>query len=310
MQIFPTFAGNFEINTQMKNKEKLAPTSFTSSKVTTTISISLVLFLLGLVVFITLFAGRLSDNLKEKLSFDIVLQENTSEESIQQLQNQLQGMQFVKSIQYISKEEALLQLESDMGYIISEDLGENPLPDIIVINLKAEYAYPDSLTVIDNQLKSYSTGIIKDVEYHKEIMQKVADNVTTGGIILLVIATILLFISFALINNTIRLMMHSKRFLIHTMQLVGAKKSFIMQPFIRSHIIQGIIAAVLANIALYWLVNMASNAIQNSNLLGDTLSLVIVFGSVVVFGILIAVIATYSSVSKYIRADIGDLYTM
>jgi len=295
----------------MKDKQQLTPTSFVNSKITTTITISLVLFLLGLVVFITLSAGRLSDIIKERLSFDIILQDSTSQESIHKLQNALQEMRFVKSIEYISKETALQQLESDMGGIISKGfLDENPLPDIIAVNLKAEYAHPDSLAVIDRQLKSYSTDIIKEMEYRKDVMQKVVENLTAGGLILLGIAAILLFISFVLINNTIRLMIYSKRFLIHTMQLVGAKKGFIMHPFIRSHILQGIIAALLANVALYWLIRLVSDIVPNSDLLSDILSLTIVFGSVLVLGILITLIATYFSVSKYVKADIGDLYKM
>ncbi|MDR0546748.1 MAG: permease-like cell division protein FtsX [Dysgonamonadaceae bacterium] len=290
-------------------KHKLFPAAFLNSKITTTISISLVLFLLGLVVFLSLFTKQLTDGVKESFSFDIVLQENTSKEDILRLQNQLNETTFAKSTEYIPKETAIQTLSGDLGYNPAAFLGVNPLPDVIVVHLNAEYAHPDSLSAIDEHLKGYSSNV-KETEYRREAMQIVVENMTNVNIILLSIAVILLLISFALIHNTIRLMIYAKRFLIHTMQLVGAKKGFIIVPFMRSNIIQGVIAALMACGALYWLMLYISHNIPNFNVLEDTQLLLIVFGSVVILGVLITVIATYLAVNKYIRADIDDLHKM
>jgi cell division transport system permease protein len=256
-----------------------------------------------------LFTNQLKVGIKESFSFDIVLSDNTSKDDIKGLQNHLNETAFAKSTEYISKETAIRILADDLGEDPETLLGFNPLPDIIVMHLMAEYAHPDSLHVIDKQLKNYSTNI-REIEYRKEWMQAAIENITNVNLILLIIAAILLFISFALIHNTIRLMIYSKRFLIHTMKLVGAKKGFIITPFLRSNIIQGVIAALIADGALYWLMLYISHNIPNFNVLNDIQFLLIVFGSVIILGLLITIIATYSAVNKYIRADIEDLHKM
>ncbi|MDR2805622.1 MAG: FtsX-like permease family protein, partial [Dysgonamonadaceae bacterium] len=130
------------------------------------------------------------------------------------------------------------------------------------------------------------------------------------GLLLLIIAVILLFISFAIINNTIRLMIYSKRFLIYTMQLVGAKRSFIRKPFILSNMVIGVISACIACGLLYWLISYMGHNIPDMNTLYNIQSLIIVFGSVLVLGVLIAVISTYLAVNRYVGADVEDLYKM
>jgi cell division transport system permease protein len=293
----------------MKTKHKLSPNTFINSKITATISIALVLFLLGLIIFLSLFANNLSNYIKETLSFDIVLQDNTSQKQIQHLQTMLNETPYAKSITYVSKEEAIKELEADLGQNPEEFLGFNPLPDLIVVHLNAKYANLDSLAVIEKQLKRYSTDI-KETEYRKETLQLIGENIAKIGFILLLIALILLFISFALINNTIRLMVYSKRFLIHTMQLVGAKKEFICGPFIRSNSVIGIIAAIIANGLLYWLIYYMATNVPNMATMYNSKSLAVIFGSVLVLGLLISTVATYFAVNKYISADIEDLYKM
>jgi cell division transport system permease protein len=293
----------------MKKKRKLSSTTFINSKATTTVSITLVLFLLGLIIFLPLLAGSLSSYVKETLSFDILLQDNVSETQIKNIQKKLNAMPFTKSTTYVSKEDAAKQLELDMGQNLEEFLGFNPLPSLIVVHLNSKYANVDSLSVVEKRLGTFSSNI-KETEYRKELLQVVNENIAKIGLALLVIAATLLFISFALINNTIRLMIYSKRFLIHTMQLVGAKKGFILRPFIKSSIVSGIIAALIANGLLYWLIYSATNNIPGTKEIIHLNSMLIVGISVLVLGILITWIATYFAVNKYIDADVSDLYKM
>lgn len=291
----------------MKNKRAISPVTFFNSRVTATISISLVLFLLGLIILISLFANSLSIYVKENLSFDIVLAENTKEDQINKILNQLKTAPFVKETTYISKEEAAQQLEEELGQNPEEFLGFNPLPALIVVNLNAQYANVDSIPVIENSIKGFSANI-KDIEYRKELMQLVNDNLKKVGIILLGISILLLIISFALINNTIRLTIYSKRFIIHTMKLVGATAGFIRWPFIRANILSGIIAAIIAIGLLVWLLYYTFRNISNISELIDLNSLYIVFGSVLILGVIISITATFFAVNKYIKMNSDDLF--
>jgi cell division transport system permease protein len=293
----------------MKKKRKFSPVTFINSRITATISIALVLFLLGLIIFLSLFARNFSNHIKETLSIDIILQEGTSEAQIQKLQKLLNEAPFTKSTTFYSKEEAAKQLEIDLGQNPEEFLGFNPLPDIISIHPVSQYAHPDSLAVIEAQLTGFSNDI-KETEYRKELLQIVNDNIAKAGVVLMIIAALLLFISFALINNTIRLMIYSKRFLIHTMQLVGAKKGFIRRPFITSNIFSGIVAALIANGLLYWLIYYAIKNMPDMGEIIDPNFLPVLFGSVLVLGILISWIATCFAVNRYLRADVDELYKM
>ncbi|MDR3341062.1 MAG: permease-like cell division protein FtsX [Candidatus Symbiothrix sp.] len=291
----------------MKNKRTISATTFFSSRVTATISISLVLFLLGLIILLTLFAGNLSSYVKERFSFDIILNEEVKNAQVADLIKKLEKTVFVKSTEYISKADAAKQLEEDMGQNLEDFLGFNPLPAMIVVHLNSKYANTDSLFVVESQIKGFSTNI-KDIAYRKELMEMVNDNLRNAGIILLGLMTFLLIISFALINNTIRLTVYSKRFLIHTMKLVGATAGFIRKPFIRAQVIAGIIAAIIANGLLFWLLYYIAKDLGNLSELVNANTLYIVFGCVFVLGILISMAATFFAVNKYIRMDEGDLY--
>ena len=291
----------------MKRKHRLRPATFINSKVTATISVSLVLFLFGLIMLLSLFANNLSNYVKETLSFDIILQENINDNQINQFIQLLNSTPYVKQTTYISKEEAAKQLEADLGHNVEEFLGINPLPAVIEVNLHAQYANADSLEIVEKQIRGYSSNI-KQIEYRKELMQIVGENTRKFGIIILGLAILLLFISFALINNTIRLMIYSKRFLIHTMKLVGAKSSFIRKPFIRANIISGIVAAIIAIGLLIWLLYYVFQEIHDFTGLISWEQLFIVFGGVLILGIFISVIATYMAVNKYIKMNGDDLY--
>ncbi|GHT62408.1 cell division protein FtsX [Bacteroidia bacterium] len=297
----------------MKHKRAILSVTFINSKVTVIVSISLVLFLLGLIFLLTVFAGKLSVYMKESLSFDLILSDDTEPAQVNSLLMQLENAPFVKTARYISKDEAARQY---IGEDPSAFLGFNPLPSIIVVNLHARYAAADSLPVIEKKIKFFSTTI-NTFEYRNDLLQMVNDNLKKLGIIFLILAIVLFIISLALINNTIRLTVYSKRFLIHTMKLVGATPGFIRWPFVRTNIFMGIIAAILANGLLVWFLYYAVNKLGDASVGGGVTriseiisldSLYIVFGIVLVLGIIITAATTFFAVNRYIRMESDDLY--
>ncbi|MCD7936188.1 MAG: permease-like cell division protein FtsX, partial [Tannerellaceae bacterium] len=286
--------------------KKISSVSFFNSRFTSVISISLVLFLLGLILLISLIGNKLSVYVKENISFSIVLKDNEKEADIKKMQKNLDGLPFIKSAEYISKEQALKELEEELGENPETFLGFNPLQASIEVRLYSEYANPDSLALIENKIRSYTS--VSDLLYRKDMMEMVNDNIQRVGIILLTLAVILMVISFVLISNTIRLLIYSKRFIIHTMKLVGATPGFIRKPFIRYNLFSGIMASILAILmltgALYYLQQELAGFIQ----IIDTNTLLIVFGAVFILGIILSVTATFFAVNKYLRMDFDKLY--
>ncbi|MDR2087327.1 MAG: permease-like cell division protein FtsX [Dysgonamonadaceae bacterium] len=290
----------------MKRRHKIKQAKFLNSKITATISISLVLFLLGLIILLSLSANKLSERLKESISFNIILQDNADKIQINRLKQFLNTASFVKNTEYVSKEEAIKLLEEDLGENIEEFIGFNPLPALIKVQLKANYMDVDSLAIVENKIMGFSTNI-KEIEYRKDLMQTVNANLQQIEFIIFGLALLLAIISFALINNTIRLMVYSKRFLIHTMKLVGAKANFIRKPFIVSNLICGIIAAFIAAGLLMWLLYYLQQILDYPELI-DWQNVAIAFGGILCLGILIAVSATYMAVNKYIKMNSNNLY--
>ncbi|MCD8177030.1 MAG: permease-like cell division protein FtsX [Tannerellaceae bacterium] len=290
----------------MAKKKNIGFVSFFNSRFTSVISIALVLFLLGLILLISLVGNKLSIYVKENISFSIVLKENEKEADIKKMQKSLETLPFIKSTEYISKEQALKELEEELGENPETFLGFNPLQASLEVKLFSEYANPDSLALIESKIRSYTS--VSDLQYRKDMMELVNENIRKVGIILLSLAAILMIISFVLIANTIRLLIYSKRFLIHTMKLVGATPGFIRKPFIRYNLFSGIMAAILAILmltgALYYLQQEMAGFIQ----VIDTDTLLIVFGAVFVLGILLSVTATFFAVNKYLRMDFDKLY--
>jgi cell division transport system permease protein len=290
----------------MKSEHKIKQAKFLNARITATVSISLVLFLLGFIILLSLSTSQLSGQIKESISFNIILQDDTDEAHINRLKRFLDTSSFVRQTEYVSKETAIKLLEADLDEDIEEFSGFNPLPALIKVQLKANYMDVDSLTTVENKIMGFSTNI-KAIEYRKDLMQKVNANLQKIEFIIFGLALILAIISFALISNTIQLMVYSKRFLIHTMNLVGAKASFIRKPFIASNIICGIIAAFIAIGLLTWLLYYLQQIVNYQGLISWQ-NLSITFGSVFCLGILIAVLSTYMAVNKYIKINSNNLY--
>lgn len=274
--------------------------------VTSSISTTLVLLLLGLVVFFVLGAHNLSVYVKENINFSILISDDMKESDILKLQKKLGKEPFVKATEYISKKQALREQTEAMGTDPQEFLGYNPFTASIEVKLHSDYANSDSIAKIEKKIKKNTN--IQEVLYQKDLIDAVNDNIRNISLMLLGLAVILTFISFALINNTIRLTIYSKRFLIHTMKLVGASWSFIRRPFLRRNFWIGVLSAVIADAVLwgaaYWLVSYEPELIRV--ITPDVMLLVSV--SVLIFGVLITWLCALLSINKYLKMKAGTLY--
>ena len=290
----------------MADNKKVSSVTFFNSRLTSVISISLVLFLLGLTFLMGLLGNKLSVYVKENMSFSIVLKENQKEAEIKKMQKSLDALPFIKSTEYISKEQAAKELEEELGKNPETFLGFNPLQASIEVKLYSQYANPDSLHVIEDKINKYTS--VSELLYRKDMMEMVHSNMKRIGVVLLSLAAILMIISFVLISNTIRLLIYSKRFLIHTMQLVGATSGFIRRPFVRYNVLSGILASILAILMLTGVLYYLQNEFQGFIQILDMQTLLLVYVAVFVLGIILSVIATIISVNKYLRMNVDRLY--
>ena len=274
--------------------------------VTLCISTAMVLVLLGLVVFSVLTSRNLSEWVKENLTVTVVLHDEVTTGDAKQFRNDLIHRPFVKSIDYISREQALKEQSETMGSDPSEFLGMNPFPATLELHLQSDYANADSLAWISDELRKNEH--VTDVAYQVDLMDSVNRNLAKLNILLLVLAVLLTFISFSLINNTVRLSVYSRRFLIHTMKLVGASWGFIRRPFMQQGLLVGIIAAVIAIAVLGGCVYALYYYEPGVLLVITWRELVITALAVLVFGLVITLTCSYISVNRFLRMPPGELY--
>lgn len=290
----------------MKRRKKNAGNRRGLQMVTLCISTSMVLVLLGLVVFSVLTSNNLSQWVRENLTVTVMLKDEVSVNDAKLLCRDLYHRPYSRNIDYISREQALKEQSEAMGSDPSEFLGVNPFSATLELQMKSDYANRDSLKWIAEELRKNPK--VADVAYQVDLMDKVNRNLTKINILLLVIAALLTFISFSLINNTVRLSVYSRRFLIHTMKLVGASWGFIRRPFMRNGLLVGIIAAIIAIAVLggcvYGLYYIEPNMIN----IITWFELAITAGAVLLFGILITSISSYISVNKFLKMSAGELY--
>ena len=233
--------------------------------------------------------------------------ENTANQKAEEaMQKKLDKEPFVKQTEYISKKQALKEQSEAMGTDPEEFLGYNPFTASIEIKLHSDYANSDSIAKIEKMIKKNTN--IQDVLYQRELIDLVNDNIRNISLVLLALAVVLALISFALINNTIRLAIYSKRFLIHTMKLVGASWGFIRRPFLRRNIWSGVLAGIMADAILmgtaYWLVSYEPELIR----VITPEVMLLVSGSVLIFGVVITFLCAYLSINKYLRMKASTLY--
>ena len=273
------------------------------------VSIALVLFLLGVFALLMMHAQKLSNYLRENIGFEVVMNSNVKEDKILQLQKELDTMPAVKSTEYITKEEAIRRLSDDLGEDFLQWLGneENPLLPSIDVRFNAEWANNDSIAVIQSQLLKNTD--IKEIYYQKSLVGLINKNVRSIGLALIVASLVLLVIAITLIRNTIRLRIYSKRFLVRSMQLVGATTSYIRRPFIRSGRLQGFFGALLADALLALLLYVLSKRLPELAIVQDYSIIGAVFAGIIIFGVLLGGLSTRLALRKYLHADIDRLYT-
>jgi len=291
----------------MKKKESsISKGKLRSSYLTSIVSISLVLFLLGLIGLLLLNAKKISDHVKENIGFSILLKENIREVDIIRLQKRLDAMPFVKSTDYITKEEAARELQEELGEDFIEFLGYNPLGASIEVRFNARFANPDSIAMIEKETLNYEE--VSEVFYQKSLVHLVHDNIRKISLIILAFSGLLFLIAIALINNTIRLSVYSKRFLIKTMQLVGATKPFIRKPFLIKSATHGTYAAIIALLLLIGVIYIAQHELLEIISFQDIDILGILFLLVLIMGIILNCISTFFAVNKYLKMRSDDLY--
>lgn len=289
-----------------RNEDKLSRRRLQTSTATTIISISLVLFMLGLLGLIVLHAKKLSDYVKENIGFSVIIKEEIKEPGILEFQKMLDLEPFVKSTEYITRERAAEELTKDLGEDFVGFLGYNPLLASIDIRLNAEYANNDSLIVLEKRL--LSNRIVKEVFYHKSLVELVNQNIRRISIVLLAFTLVLLLISVALINNTIRLSVYSKRFIIKSMLLVGATQGFVRKPFLLKSLLHGFLSALIAIVLLGLVLYFSRQALPELVDLQDIDMFLSLFALVSVLGLFITGISTYFAVRKFIRISNDRLY--
>lgn len=271
-------------------------------------SIALVLFLLGVFALLMMHAQKLSNHLKENIGFEVVMNSNVKEDKILQLQKELDTMPAVKSTEYITKEEAIRRLSEDLGEDFLQWLGneENPLLPSIDVRFKADYANNDSIAAIQAQLLKNTN--VKEIYYQKSLVGLINQNVNRIGLALMVASLVLLIIAITLIRNTIRLSIYSKRFLVRSMQLVGATPAYIRRPFIRSGVLQGFFGALLADAFLALLLYGLTKRVPELIFVQDYKIIIGIFVGIIILGMLLGGISTRLALRKYLHADVDRLY--
>lgn len=288
------------------NQDKIERRRLTSSYFSVVVSISLVLFMLGMVGLVVLQAQKISDYVKENIGISIYLNEDVKEIDVKRLQKSLDAARFVKDTEYVDKATAAERLQEDIGEDFIDFLGVNPLYASIDVHLIAEYAHPDSVVWIEADM--LENPKVKEVHYHKNLLTMVNENVRKISFLLTGFSILLLIVAFALINSTIRLSIYSKRFLIRSMQLVGATQGFIRRPFVLKGIAHGLYGAIIALALLAGVIFYAQKEVPEVFDFGDVELFASLFALVLIMGVVISWISTSLAVRKYLRLKTDQLY--
>lgn len=277
-----------------------------SSYITSLISITLVLFMLGLVGLLLLNARRISVYVKENINISIYLKDHIKEAEIYRIRKVIDAEPFTKSTNYITKELAAKNFQEELGEDFVSFLGINPLMASIDIYLQADYANTDSINKIIKKLSAYNQ--VSEVDYQPSLVQVINKNISRLTFFILVFCGLFFIVAISLINNTVRLSIYSRRFLINTMQLVGATNSFIRKPFIYRSVLHGFYGAIFANgmllLFLYWINNQLQEV---ANILNYEL-IIVLFFIILTIGIFINIISTFFSLNKFLKLRTEELY--
>lgn len=287
-------------------QEKHTQRKLRTASASTVISISLVLFMLGILGLVLVNAQRLSNYVKENIGFTVMLKEEIKEVDVLQFQKTLDASQWVKSSQYVSSEEAAAILQKDLGEDFISFLGYNPLTASIDINLHADHTSLERMSTLESELSDHD--LVSEVVFQKDLVDSINQNVQKVSLLLLSFCLLLLIIAVALINNTIRLSVYSKRFLIRTMKLVGATHGFIRKPFLFSGLTQGVFGALIGILLLMGALYGIQSEMPELLVLQDLPTVAVIMGGMLLMGMLMSLLATNRAVGKYLRMNEDDLY--
>ena len=271
-----------------------------------TISISLVLIVVGMLVFILLNARAVSDHVKRNIGFAVIVKDNTNEAEIKRVQKILDTQPYVYTSKYVTKEQAAKSFKKEMGEDFERILGANPLLPSIEIKLNPAYANNDSLAMIEKGLARFD--IIHEVYYQKSMIESINENIRRITILFLIVGAVLVLISFTLIRNMIHLAVYSQRLLIKTMQLVGATPFFICKPFVYGSMWRGFFGALIANLVLLGAIFFVQENVGNviNIMRQDVILFMVAF--VILSGVVLSFFSAWFSVRRYLRRDLNDLY--
>ncbi|MBR2196738.1 MAG: permease-like cell division protein FtsX [Salinivirgaceae bacterium] len=289
-----------------KKESHVTSRQLRSSYLTTIISISLVLFVIGLVGLLILNAHKISRHVKENIGFTVFLNNDVKEVDMIKLQKSLDASSFVRSTEFISKEQAAMELKDELGEDFVNFLGYNPLLSSIDVKLKAEYANADSIAKIEKRLVKYSQ--VKEISYQKSLIETVNQNIKKISIVLLIFCGLLFIISLSLINNTIRLSVYARRFLIKTMELVGATRAFVRAPFVIKSLWHSLISILITFVLLGGVIYMIDKHIPELSILYELDTIAVLYACIMVIGFAIVWCSTTLAVNRYLRMKGNDLY--
>jgi cell division transport system permease protein len=289
-----------------KEENKIIRRRLRNAYASSIISISLVLLLIGVATLLIVNARVVSDYFKENLQLSVLLKQDVTEEQAKEYQKSVGTYPFIKSSHLVTREEGSAELEEMLGKDFLSVFETSPVPLSLDISLQADYVSPDSVAFVRRALGA--SQYVEEVAYQQTLVETLNENLAKISLVLGVFILLMLFISFVLINNTVRLNVFSRRFTIHTMQLVGATRRFIRRPFMAGAVVQGLLSSVLALAVLAGVLALLIRSFPQLFSVFDTVSMLIVAGTVVVCGVLICVLSTYFVVNKLVSLDKDHLY--
>ena len=291
----------------MKTKQQAVPTvRLRNSYVTTVVSIAMVLFLLSLLGLLILNAQRIGDYVKENIGFSVILKDDVREADVVQLQKSFDANPAIKATTYVTALEAAEELQKELGENFLEFLGTNPLKASIDIKFHAAFANPDSIAKFGKAFSAYPQ--VYEVYYQESMVNLVNENLRKISIVMLTFSSLLLLISVALFNNTIRLLVYSKRFIFKTMQLVGATRQYIRRPFIIRGLMNGLFGSALASILLLGVIYIAKRQMPEVLQFTDSMTIAMLIFLIFVVGMILSGITTILAVNKYLGIERDKLY--